>query len=80
MGLSPDDLNALDEWILDFLGEHEWVTPNLIRHQHGTATDDRKSRQWVSDRVLQLEEHDHIERVHPAAAERQLVTDPRNDT
>lgn len=78
MGLSQDDLNELDEWILDFLGAHEWATPNLIRQQHGDVNE-IKSRQWVSDRILRLEEHEYIERVHPEAAERQLVTDPRDD-
>jgi hypothetical protein len=79
MGLSPDQLNALDEWILDYLGAHEWASPNHLRVKHGAAHDDeRKSRQWISDRVRRLEEHNHIERVHPDVADRQLVSDPRD--
>lgn len=75
--LSADQLNDLDEWILDFLSEHEWATPNLLRVMHGDDTNDQKSRQWISDRVTRLEEHNHIERVHPDVSERRLVSDPR---
>lgn len=78
MALSPEQLNDLDAWILDFLTEHEWATPNLLKVMHGEEHD-MKSRQWVSDRVRRLEEHDHLETVHPDAHERQLVDDPRKE-
>ena len=74
--LSSEQLNDVDEWILDFLGKHEWATPNLLRAMYGEDHEPR-SRQWISDRVTRLEEHGHIERVHEDVAERQLVSDPR---
>lgn len=76
MALGPDQLNSLDEWILDFLGKHEWATPNLLRAMYAEEHEER-SRQWFSDRVTRLEEHGHIGRVHPDTAERKLVSDPR---
>lgn len=77
MALDPNQLNDLDEWILDFLGEHEWATPNLLRLMHADDVNDAKSRQWFNDRLVRLEEHNHIARVHTDASERKLVNDPR---
>lgn len=76
MALGPDQLNDLDRWILDFLNQHEWATPNLLRAVHADEETER-SRQWFSDRLTRLEEHGHIEKVHPDTAERRLVSDPR---
>ena len=78
MGLDPDDLNAVDEWILDFLGAHEWASVNLMRAFYREDVGEI-SRQWIANRVTRLEEHEHVERVHPDAYERQLVSDPRDD-
>lgn len=78
MGLETDQLNDLDEWILDFLSEHDWATPNLIRLRHGQEHE-QKSRQWISDRVRRLDEHGHLEPVHSDADERRLVNDPRTE-
>jgi hypothetical protein len=78
--LSHDQLNDMDRWILDFLDEHEWATPNLLKQMYNDEQDDSGvSRQWVSDRLLRLEEHQHVTKVHPNAAERFLVDDPRTD-
>jgi hypothetical protein len=80
MGLSADDLNDMDRWILEYLTEHEWATPNLIRESyHDDRDDGQVSRQWVSARINRLREHDHVEKVHPNASEYQLVDDPRDD-
>lgn len=76
--LSAEQLNDIDEWILDFLQQHEWATPNLIRLAHGDSTGDIKSRQWISDRIRRLEEHGHLETVQEGASERRLVNDPRD--
>lgn len=81
MALGPDDLNAMDKWILDFLAEHEWATPNLLRkfyNDEQTTDDDRITRQWVANRLTRLSEHDHVEKVHSDAAEYRLKDDPRN--
>lgn len=77
MALSKEDLNEMDRWILTFLAEHEWATPNLLRHLYADEVKD-VSRQWVSNRVGRLLEHGHLQRVHPDAYEVQLVEDPRN--
>lgn len=80
--LSPDQLNEMDEWILDFLGDHEWAAPGLIRVFYiDFVLDDEEddvSRQWVSSRVRRLTEHGHLEQVHPGHATYRLVSDPRD--
>lgn len=77
MGLSADNINDMDGWILDFLSEHEWATPNLMRQIYMDEEDHEVTRQWVSSRLRRLSEHDHLEQVHPDAAEYRLVDDPR---
>jgi hypothetical protein len=69
-------LIELDEWILDFLGKHEYATPNLLLAKYRERGKEA-SRNWIADRVTRLEEHGHIGRVHPDTAERKLVSDPR---
>lgn len=76
MALSEEDLNEMDRWILAFLTEHEWATPNLLRQFYSDETKE-VSRQWVSNRVGRLVEHDHLQRVHPDAYEVELIADPR---
>ena len=76
--LDSDDLNDVDGWILDFLDAHEWATPQLLRVRYNDDHDD-VSRQWISSRVGRLEEHGHVEKVHPDAYERRLVNDPRQE-
>lgn len=78
MVLAEEDLNEMDRWILDFLSKHEWATPNLLRHLYSEEIKE-VSRQWVSNRVGRLIEHDHLRRVHPDAYEVKLVTDPRDE-
>ena len=75
--LSPDQLNDMDEWILDYFGEHQRATPNLLRHVYGDENDD-VSRQWISNRIRRLAEHSHIRRVHPEDATYEFVSDPRD--
>lgn len=74
--LEPDQLNDMDEWVLDFLSEHEWATPGLMRvfymDEHGEIT-----RQWMSARIRRLAEHGHLEQAHPEHPTYQLVDDPR---
>ena len=82
MSLSPEQLNDLDRWLLDFLHAHEWATPNLMRQLHNDEQDDENdhvSRQWVSRRLSRLREHDCVAYVHDGADEYQLVSDPRDD-
>lgn len=76
--LDDDDLNDMDEWLLSFLADHEWASPNLLRQMYNDDHDD-VSRQWVSGRLTRLREHSHIERVHSDASEVRLVDDPRED-
>lgn len=76
MVLSNEDLNEMDRWILEFLSDHDWATPNLLRHLYSEEIKE-VSRQWVSSRVGRLSEHGHLQRVHPDAYEVKLVTDPR---
>lgn len=76
--LTEDQLNDIDTWILDFLSQHEWATPNLIR-THYNDDHDPVSRQWVSSRIGRLAEHGHLQKVHPDANEYELVDDPRDD-
>lgn len=78
MALAPDDLNEMDAWLLDFLGAHEWATPNLLRRFYNDEHE-AVSRQWVSARLLRLAEHGHVEKVHPEANEYRLVDDPREE-
>jgi hypothetical protein len=82
MSLNDDDLNDMDRWIVRYLSEHEWATPNLMRAYYNDEQSDERdhvSRQWISSRIQRLREHDHVDKVHPDASEYQLVADPRND-
>lgn len=76
MTLSPDQLNSLDRYILEFLSEHESATPSHIRAFYAEDQKD-VSRQWVSDRIVRLTEHGHLRRVHPDVSTYMLVDDPR---
>lgn len=78
MTLSPDQLNDMDQWLLDFLSAHEWATPNLLRRFYNDENE-AVSRQWVSSRLGRLAEHGHVEYVHEEADEYQLVDDPREE-
>lgn len=77
MALPTEKLNGMDEWLLDFLHEHEWATPNLMRQFYNDDNDD-VSRQWVSRRLGRLAEHDHVKKVHENADEYRIVDDPRD--
>lgn len=79
MALSDENLNDMDHFIISFLDEHEWATPNLIRqfYNDDRDEDDEVSRQWVSQRINRLSEHGHLTKAHRNADEYQLVDDPR---
>lgn len=85
MAIPADELNDIDRWILDFLTEHEWATPNLIRAFYcdhladdDSTEKDSVSRQYISGRLSKLRAGDHIERAHDDAHEVRLVDDPRD--
>jgi hypothetical protein len=78
MTLPPAKLNAMDEWILDYMNEHKRATPNLLlRTYNDEHEDDRISRQWISSRINRLAEHRHLRRVHPDDSTYEFVSDPR---
>jgi hypothetical protein len=77
MALSPSQLNDVDRWILDFLGEHEWASVQLLRAFY-LEDEGEISRQWMSERVGRLREHEHLERVLETSTYR-LVEDPREE-
>lgn len=82
MALSPEQLNDMDQWLLDFLKRHEWATPNLMRQFYNDEQEedeDKVSRQWVSSRLGRLHEHGHLAYVHERADEYELVDDPRQE-
>jgi hypothetical protein len=81
MALPPAKLNAMDEWILDYMGDHKRATPNLLLHLYNDEQDDADdsiSRQWVSSRINRLTEHGHLQRVHPDDSTYEFVSDPRD--
>ena len=78
MGLSPSNLNELDNEILDCLQEGR-ATPTLIKRlleQSGTRNE--VSRQYVNQRLKRLTEHDHVNNVLETGVY-ELVDDPRNE-
>jgi hypothetical protein len=78
MGLSPDDLNDLDQEILDCLQTGR-ATPTLIKRmleQNGIR--EGVSRQYVNQRLKRLTEHEHVENVLDTGVY-ELRNDPRND-
>jgi len=75
MGLSPGQLNDVDQWILDFLSEHEWGSVQVLRAFY-LKEEGEISRQWISERVGRLREHNHVERVLETSTY-ELVDDPR---
>lgn len=75
MALPPEKLNELDEWILEFLSDHEWATVNLMLAFYNE--EDEVSRQWLATRVSRLTEHEHLEKVKDTSTYR-LVDDPRD--
>lgn len=71
-------LSERHRWILDFLTEHEWATPALLRHVYNDEHDDVElSRHQINRPIRDLRSGEHIEHVHPDASEYQLVDDPR---
>lgn len=77
MALDSGQLNAIDNWILDYIHGHKRATPNLLRRLYNDGTESDVSRQWVSRRVNRLAEHDHLRQVHPDASVYEFVNDPR---
>lgn len=77
--LTEEQLIGLDEFILDFLRDHEWASPHVIRvfHNEDKAEEETVSRQWVSKRITRLHEHGCVEHVHPDTSAYELVADPR---
>lgn len=76
MGLSPSDLNELDDEILDCLQEGR-ATPTLIKRlleQDGTR--ETVSRQYVNQRLKRLSEHGHVNNILETGVY-ELVNDPR---
>jgi DNA-binding Lrp family transcriptional regulator len=71
--LAPDDLNALDEKIIDYLAEEGRASPTLFMR----AEDIDTSRQWVSSRFTRLAEHGHIRELHGTGIY-EFTNDPRN--
>ena len=68
--LGPDDLNDTDRDILDMLQEGR-VSPPFVAERLG------KSREYTSQRLIRLREHEHARRIAPGLYE--LVDDPRTD-
>lgn len=73
------DLNSIDRWILDYLSEHEWATPNLMLkfYNDDRDEDEKVGRQWISQRIGMLTKLGYLRRVHPDAYTYELVVDPR---
>jgi DNA-binding Lrp family transcriptional regulator len=68
--LSEDDLNGTDARLLDLLHDGR-ITPPYAAEQL------EKSREYVSERLIRLKEHDHVRRIHRGLYE--LVDDPREE-
>jgi hypothetical protein len=80
MTLPPAKLNAMDQWILDYMGEHKRAPPNLLLRTYNDEQDEEEdtiSRQWISSRINRLAEHNHLRRVHPDDSTYEFVSDPR---
>jgi len=77
MALPPEKLNGVDEWVLDWLAEHDWGTVNLMRAFYLDSEGDI-SRQWLASRVGRLTEHGHLEKVKDTRTYR-LASDPRDN-
>lgn len=69
--LEPDDLNDTDRAILNLLVDGR-VTPPMAADRL------EKSREYVSERLIRMREHDHVERIAPGLYE--LIEDPRHDS
>jgi DNA-binding MarR family transcriptional regulator len=67
--LAPEDLNGTDKQILEELREGR-VTPALIADRRGI------DRSYVSQRLIRLEEHNHVEELVRGVYE--LARDPRD--
>jgi len=74
MGLIADDLNDTDREILDVLSDGR-ATPQLVRKELA-ARGREVSRQYVSQRLTRLREHEHIENLHGTGVY-EIVDDPR---
>lgn len=68
--LEPSELNNTDEQILSLLHTGR-VTPPYA------AAELDKSREYASERLIRLKEHNHVQRIAPGLYE--LVDDPRDD-
>ena len=68
--LGPEDLNDTDEQILRELSDGR-VTPQLV------ADRQELNRSYVSQRLIRLKEHGHVEELTRGMYE--LVDDPRDD-
>lgn len=65
--LEPDDLTETDHAILRMLREGRVTAPYVADEQD-------KSLEYIRSRLVRLEEHKHVERVHRGLYE--LVDDP----
>ena len=70
--LEPDDLNALDEEIIDYLANEGRASPTLFMRAEDVDT----SRQWVSSRFTRLAEHGHIQELYDTGIY-EFANDPR---
>ena len=77
MALTEADLNDADHDILDVLASGR-ATPALVRTLLEEEFGRELSRQYVSQRIIRLAEHEHLENVHGSGVY-ELVTDPRED-
>lgn len=74
MGLVADDLNDTDREILNVLSEGRG-TPQLVKEELA-ARGREVSRQYISQRLKRLREHDHVENLYDTGVY-MLVDDPR---
>lgn len=78
MGLSPTDLNDLDNEILDCLQEGR-ATPTLIKRLlEEKGTREEVSRQYVNQRLKRLTEHKHVDNILDTGVY-EVVDDPRHN-
>lgn len=77
MVLSKADLNDADYDILDILASGR-ATPALVRTLLEEEYGRELSRQYVSQRMIRLAEHDHLKNVYETGVY-ELIDDPRED-
>lgn len=73
--LSPDDLRAVDERLLDYLADGR-VTPAYARVRLERDDVGEYSRGYVQQRLARFVEHDHAQNLYETGLY-ELVDDPR---